>query len=47
MGRGPNSASKAANSEQGWCFNFHAKNFEIYIGHTLCLIEMKIDVLPI
>jgi hypothetical protein len=31
----------------GWCFKFGAKNCGISIGHTFCLIDMKIGVLPI
>jgi hypothetical protein len=47
MGRGPNSTSKAPNSEPGWCFKFCAINCGIFIGNTFCPIEMKIGVLPI
>jgi hypothetical protein len=46
-GRGPNSASKAPNSELGWFCKFGAKNCGIYIGHTFCPIELRIGVLPI
>jgi hypothetical protein len=42
VGRGSNSASKAPNSEPGWCFKFGAKNCGISVGHTFCLIDMKI-----
>jgi hypothetical protein len=47
IGRGSNSTSKAPNSEPGWCFKFHAKNYGISIGHTFYSIELKIGVLPI
>jgi hypothetical protein len=47
MGRGPNSTSKAPNSDPGWCFKFHAKNCGISLGHTFCPIELEIGVLPI
>jgi hypothetical protein len=47
MARGPNSTSKAPNSEPGWCFKFCAENYGISIGHTFCPIELKHGALPI
>jgi hypothetical protein len=47
MGGGPNSTSKAPNSESGWCFKFRAENCGISIGHICYPIELKIGVLPI
>jgi hypothetical protein len=47
MERGPNSTSKAPNSELGWCFKFRAENCGISIGHIFCPIELKIGMLPI
>jgi hypothetical protein len=46
MGRGPNSNSKAPNSEPGWCSKFQAKTCGISIGHTFYPIELKIGVHP-
>jgi hypothetical protein len=40
-GRGPNSSSKAPNSEPGWCFIFQAKKCRISLGPTICPIELK------
>jgi hypothetical protein len=47
MGRGPNSTSKAPNSELEWCLKFRVENCGISIRHTFYPIELKIGVLPI